>query len=161
MGDCVSDRLELVVKEATGALAEARDKITLGHLNFLEGRDVPPDETYYHVGKLWKKVDVSRFQDIQSIADKFPDSDYAAWIRFWKVYHHASEEEALAYARQHAGFPLSDNLMFRVVQRMADDDARHDEATALLSELEQLFPEGDTASRARALREKLQAKRKR
>lgn len=83
------------------------------------------------------------------------------WIRFWRISYHASEAEALDYARQHADFPLSDNLMFRVVQRVADSDARHDEAMSLLTELEQLFPDGDAASRARALREKLQAKRKR
>jgi len=89
-----------------------------------------------------------------------PDSLHARWVRFWKVYHHGTEEEALAYARQHADFPLSDNLMFRVAQHVANDDSRHDDAVALLAELERVFPDGDAAFRAKAVREELLAKKK-
>lgn len=156
---CESFQISIV--GASDQDARARDRIRFEHLPFLEGRDAAPDMSYYHGGKWWRKVDVSRFQEIQGILEDFPDSEYAKWIRFWKVYHHGSEDEALDYVRTHDSFPLSDNLMFRVARRVSDDDRRQREAVELLAELERIFPNGDTVHRAKAMREKLLSKKRR
>lgn len=150
----ISNQFEFRVIQAAAVDKEARKHIGTYQVDFFEGRDIPPDESYYHGGSWWKKVDVSRFQEIQKILVDFPDSTYAEWVRFWKVYHHGPAEEALGYARAHPDFPLSDNLMLRIAEGFASKD-EDERAGGILNELERLFPDGDAAARGAALRERL------
>ena len=146
--------------KSEGNDAEAKERIGLSELTFLEGRAAAPDESCYHGGKWWKKVDVSRFGKIQKILEDYPDSEYAEWIRFWKLYHHGPVDDGIEYAREHRDFPLSDNLMLRMAERLFHQAGKYDRATynrvrELVAELLRDFPDGDTRAEALRLQEKL------
>lgn len=158
-----SAKFELNVVKPEGEEAKARDRIGLFHLAFLEGRDAAPEESYYHGGTWWRKVDVSRFQEIQKILDDFPNSSYAKWIRFWKLYHHGPIDDALEYARNNRDFPLCDNLMLHMAEGLFNragkyDRSAYDRVRKLVAELLRDFPNGDTRAKALDLRQKLTKK---
>jgi hypothetical protein len=153
----VSDQFEFKVTEAGGAERDARDLISIRHVDFLEGQDRPLDEGDYDGRKSHGKVDVSRFGELQRILVDFPDSTYAKWIRFWKLYHHGPVDAALEYAREHRDFPLSDNLMLHVAEGLFSDK-QYGRSREVLAELVRDFPDGDTHARAVALQEKLTKK---
>lgn len=144
-----SEPFELRVSEPAGDDERSRDMVTVEIAAFLYGGEPPT------------RANGPAKVQLEKITRDHPDSVYAGWIRFWTVYHKGSEDEALAYAREHPGFPLSDNLMFRVAERVADDDARREQASMLLAELRRLFPKGDAANRAERLRQQLENKPRR
>lgn len=159
----VSNQFEFTVVEAQGVDAEARDRIGKEHFDFFEGRDHPSDVNFYDGRKWWKKVDISRFGEIQKILDDFPDSTYAEWIRFWKLYHHGPTDEALRYAREHREFPLSDNLMLRMAERVFNRAGKYDFTTyrrvrELGRELLRDFPNGDSRPAVQRLLKRLKNK---
>lgn len=150
----VSNEFEFVVATAKGVDAAARERLKMSCVDFFEGRDVPPDQGCYD-GAPWRgKVDVSRFGEIQKILDDFPESDYATWIRFWKLYHHGSAPDALTYAREHKDFPLSDNLLLRKAQQCMNG-GDHSAGTELVDEILAAYPDSDVLPQARELRKKL------
>lgn len=144
----------LTVLEAQGIDAEARDRVEFRHVDFLEGHDRPLDESDYDGRKWHGKVDVSRFGELQKILDHYPESTYAEWIRFWKLYHHGPWDEALQYAREHRDFPLSDKLMLRVGEKLFGEK-EFDRSREVVGELLRDFPEGDTRQRALELQARL------
>lgn len=149
----VSNEFDITVVQAQGVDANAGHRIGKEHFDFFEGRDHPSDVDFYDGRKWWKKVDVSRFGQIQEILDDYPDSTYADWIRFWKVYHHGRVEEGLRYARAHPDFPLSDNLFLRKVEGLVNKAGKRDfdtlrQVQTLVDELLRDFPEGDTRAAA-------------
>ncbi len=159
----VSDEFELKILEAKGVDALARDLIQFRHVGFLEGRDVPNDESVYRGGRSRHGADRTRYREIQEILEKYPGSTYAEWIRFWKLYQYAPQDEALQWARTHRDFPLSDNLMLRVAKRLFHQAGKHDQATfnrvrELIAELQRDFPDGDTRAQVLTLQEKLTKK---
>lgn len=159
----VSNEFWLTILEAKGIDAMARDSVEFGHAGFLEGREAGSTEYYRRGGKTRDGVDVSRFKELQDILDDFPDSPYAEWIRFWKLYHHGPVENALQYAREHPDFPLSDNLMLHMAEGLFHSATKHDRATydrvrELVAELLRDFPDGDTRAQTLALKEKLTKK---
>ncbi len=154
----ISNDFRFEVVRAQGADAGAKDDLRIAHADFFEGRDRPADEGMYDGRRWYKTVDVSRFGEIQKLLEDYPDSVYAEWIRFWKVYHHGSPEEVLGYARAHRDFPLGDDLMLRVIVQLSNDDEQAQRALELLDELSELFPEGDTRAAALRLKEKLSKK---
>jgi hypothetical protein len=159
----VSDHFQLRILEAQGVDAQVRDLIQFRHVGFLEGRDVPLDEAVYRGGRSRHGADWTRYREIQEILEKYPDSTYAEWIRFWKLYYHGPVEDALQYAREHRDFPLADNLMLRVAEGLFNqagkyDRAAYDRGRELVAELLRDFPDGDTRARALELQRKLTKK---
>jgi hypothetical protein len=159
-----SNEFELRIQEASSTNARAGEMLKKEHLRFLEGVDVPPDEECYRSGRPWRKVDTSRFHEIQKIADQFPDSEYAAWIKFWQVYHHGSVDEGIEYARAHRELPLADNLFLHKVQKLVleagkSDSIAYDRADELLEELRRDFPDSDTEAASQVLKDRLSLKR--
>ena len=150
----VSNTVELELVPPTERDRLAHDRLEVTHCAFLEGRDSPPNEDFYLGPDVRNKVDVSRFREVQAILDEFPDSEYARWIRYWKLFHHGPTEQALDFARENPTFPLSDNLMLRMAEGLY---GRGEQKAAgdILVEMKRLFPEGDTRDRADLLREKI------
>ena len=146
----VSNDFELKVVEAQGLDREVRDQVALRHVDFLEGRDLPMDETAYRGGESEHGVDRSRFKELQEILDSYPDSTYAHWIRFWKLYHHGPAEDALDYARKHPDFPLSDNMLLRVAKDYLNRKD-YDQSRKVVDELLRDFPDGDARREATIL----------
>lgn len=138
----ISNRISIELQTAVGVDAKARERLTIAVAGFFEGRDAPPDEASYHDGKWWRRVDVSRFQEVQRILEDFPNSEYAEWIRFWKVHHHGAPRDAIEYARTHSGFPLADNLMLRAAEQFFNA-GEYAQARTTLTELDVRFPDGD------------------
>jgi len=102
-------------------------------------------------------VDLSRYKELQDILDNHPESTYAEWIRFWKLYHQGPWDQALTYAREHREFPLSDNLMFWVAQKYFGQK-EYDRSREIVTELFRDFPDTDTRARVLVLQEKLTKK---
>jgi hypothetical protein len=158
-----SNTFEFTVAEALPSEEEARRCVKIRHVDYFEGRDVPPDLASYDGRPTQGRGDVSRFAELQRILEDYPDSPYAEWIRFWKLYHHGPVDQMLEYARTHRDFPLSDNLMLRVAEGIFNkagkyDRASYDQVRDLTVELLRDFPDGDTRARAEALQEKLKKK---
>ena len=159
----VSEQFQFTIVEAKGVNAKARDWIQFRHMGFLEGRDYPMQESDFDGRKWHGKADVSRYGEIQKILDDYPDSEYAEWIRFWKLYHHGPVDDAIEYARAHRDFPLSDNLMLHEAQRLFNQAGKYDRDTynrvrKLVAEILRDFPNGDTHARALDLQQKLTKK---
>lgn len=152
-----SNEFTLRIAEATGVDRQARDRIQFVHVAFLEGRDSGLDPSNFDGREFAGRVNVSRFGELQKIMEGFPDSTYARWIRFWKLYHHGPIEDAIGFARNNVDFPLADNLMLHLAdaQFNARNFARSRE---LLRELSERWPDGDTRTPARRLEEKLDRK---
>ena len=158
-----SEDSELTILEAEGIDKEVRDLIHFRHVGILEGREPGAPEYFARGGKTRHGVDVSQFRELQDILEKHPDSTYAEWIRFWKLYHHGPVEDAIKYAREHREFPLSDNLLLHVAERLFHRATKWDRATynrvrELVGELLRDFPEGDTRAQTLSLQEKLSRK---
>ncbi len=149
--------VEITVLSATGVNSAARNLVSLPHVDFLVGRDRPFDETDYGGRRTHNKVDVSRFSELQAILTEHPESSYAGWIRYWKLYHHGPSGEALRYLREHADFPLADNLMLRVAEKLFHAHA-FAESRAVITELLAKFPGGDTRAAALDLQARLDKK---
>ncbi len=152
-----SDSFQLTIKPAVGADAPASELVRFRHAGFLEGRDVSVKKSNYDGRKYDGKVDVSRFGEIQKILEAHPDSTYAEWISFWKVYHMGPIDDAVRYAREHKDFPLADNLMFHMAE-VRFHKKEYGRARELASELLRDFPDGDTRARVLELQEKLRKK---
>ncbi len=153
----VSDEFELTILKAQGKEAAARDRVQFRHVAFLEGRDSPFDASDYSGRKWHRKINVSRFGELENILNDFPDSTYAKWIRLWKLYHHGPIEDALQYARNHPDFPLSDNLMLRMARRLFGS-MQYARCRNVVFEMKRLFPDGDCRSRRLELEKKLRKK---
>lgn len=146
-----SNPFDLRVTHPANNNKAAGDKITVEIAAFLYGGEPP------------SRADGPARLLLEDILNHHPDSAYAEWIRFWKVYHDGPAHEALEYARQHQAFPLSDNLMLRMAEGLVDSAGKHDrdalsQVRAILAEMQQLFPNGDTKARADLLRDKLTKK---
>lgn len=159
----VSNDFELTIVEAQGINRKARDEIAFRHVSFFEGREAGREEYYHRGGKTQYGVDVSGFKELQDILDNYPNSTYAEWIRFWKLYHHGPVEDALQYARDNRDFPLSDNLMLRMAEGLCNQAGKYDRATynrvrQLVAELLRDFPDGDTRAQVLVLQKRLTKK---
>lgn len=153
----VSQGFDVVIAGAIGVDVPVRDLILVGHAAFLEGRDVSTKPSHYDGRQFDGRVDVSRFGQLQKILDAHPSSTYAEWIRFWKVYYMGPLDETLRYAREHHGFPLSDNLLLNCAEGLFNQ-RDYAGARALAAEILRDFPDGDTRARVEQLQEKLRHK---
>lgn len=148
-----SESIGLRILPANEADAIARDRLAYRHTAFLTGGDSPPTLADYERDS-GGRVDLSRFRELQSILVDFPNSSYAAWIRFWKLHYHGPERDMLRYARDHRDFPLSDNLMMGAAEACFQK-REYGLARETVDELLRLFPDGDTKSSAERLRSQL------
>jgi len=149
-----SEEFDLVIRQAEAEDALAKERLAVRHAAFLEGRDRPPLVSSYHERKASDRLYESRFVEIQQILDDFPESTYAAWIRFWKVYYHGPIDDAVEYARAHPDFALSDNIMLRMAQSLFQDK-QFGRAREIVAEMSQRFPDGDTRAAVQDLQRML------
>jgi len=157
-GDTIrSEPFQLTISKAQGVDAKARDAVKLRHVGFLEGRDPPMSKAAYRGGRSRHGADYSRFKELQDTMTNFPDSTYAKWIRFWKLYHHGPIDDALQYAQDHPDFPLSDNLMLRMAGNLFGSK-QYARCRKVVNEMAKLFPDGDCVARRIELEEKLTKK---
>ncbi len=165
IGEIISSNVfELHILKAENENLKARDMIKKEHVRFFEGADPPPSESFYKSGGSWNRSDLSRFREIQDIVDEAPNTQYAEWVRFWKVYHHGSVDEGIEYARAHREFPLADNLFLHKVQELVRDAGKsdskaYDHADELLDELWRDFPGSDTKAASQALKDRISLQR--
>lgn len=137
----VSNSFSLTIREPEGVDREAVERITARHFAFLAGQDWPSEPADYS-REFNGRVNVSRFRQLQEVADSFPTSSYAEWIRIWKLFHHGSWEESIRFAREHRSFCLSDNLLLTVAQR-SFEAREYQRCRGVLEELLREHPEGD------------------
>jgi hypothetical protein len=83
------------------------------------------------------------------IQREYPDSSMARWVAYWSKFHAMDAKdlaargravnEAIAYAREHASFPLVDQLMLRAAERLVNL-GEPDRAEKLVNEIRKSFP---------------------
>jgi hypothetical protein len=167
-GTIESNELTLTIEAPTGDDAAARDLITVTHAALLQGNASALSYADYLCGREpMKGASHARYEQVEHILTKYPESPYADWIRFWKLFYaldgeyRQSREErceaAIRYADAHPDFPLSDNLKFEAARRLTII-GNHARARQVTAELLRDFPDGDTWAPARELQEKLTKK---
>lgn len=163
-----SNELTFTIEAPTGDDVAARDLITLTHAALFQGKASALSYADYLSGREpMKGASHARYEELEHVLTEYPKSEYADWIRFWKLFYGLdgeyaeSREErceaAIRYADAHSDFPLSDNLKFQAARRLKiiGKQARAGEVVA---ELLRDFPDGDTRAQAQELQEQLAKK---
>lgn len=156
--EVISNEFSVQIVKAIGEDARVRDRIGVKQMSYLEGSHWPTDRVVNGEQKGYERRDAEMFAVLQEILDEHPETTYAQWIRFWKLYHQGPTDKAVRFAREHRDFPLSDNLLFRVAQRAASAGDL-DKATELARTLEEDFSTSDSGAHVQLLHEKIAEKR--
>ncbi len=163
-----SDELSLTIQEPTGDDARARDLIAIRHGAFFQGKGSALGYADYLGGRAPMKGSTHAiFGEMETVLRSYPESPYAEWIGFRKLFYgldgeHATSRAdrcaaALRYVNANPEFPLSDNLGFEAARRLMliGDYVRARDLTARLI---RDFPNGDYVAKAQELRGKLTKK---
>lgn len=163
-GTIESNEFTFTIEKPRDCDVEARDSITVVHAAFFQGKGSAQSYADYLNGKAPRRgASHARYEELERILKTHPDSPYAGWIRFWKLYHHGSVDDAVEWCRGHRDFPLADNLMLHKAETLFNSAGKHDRRTysrvrKLVDDLLRDFPDGDTRARAIELQQKLTRK---
>jgi len=125
----------------SGQDIHARQLLSIKDAGFLSGGEPLPGAVNSDGARPRSAVRLP--DNLQQILDRFPDSQYAQWIRYWTLYHHGPVDDALQFAHDHSEFPLSDNLMLRMAEGLFLD-RQYARAREVVQSISQTYPDGDT-----------------